>query len=115
MLLLFDQSLKHSPLEYYNIVFNNQPQTSYVAVVKDNASIDWRRLNHTDLLDINTNKTHYQIDSHIDATSNIHGVTGSFVGTTNTQTLSNKIFVDSTTFFQYGATATKTVRFDLST
>ena len=62
MLLLFDQSLKHSPLEYYNIVFNNQPQTSYVA-----------------------------------------------------QTLSNKIFVDSTTFFQYGATATKTVRFDLST
>jgi hypothetical protein len=31
-----------------------------------------------------------EFQSHIDATSNVHGVTGALVGTTNTQTLSNK-------------------------
>lgn len=31
-----------------------------------------------------------EFQAHIDATSNVHGVTGALVGTTNTQTLSNK-------------------------
>ena len=103
-----------SPLEFYYIVFNNQPQTSYVAVAKDTSNIEWRRLNHTDLLDVGTNKTHTQIDAHINATSGVHGVTGFVVGTIDIQTLMNKTFVDVNTFFQYGSTESKTVRFDLS-
>jgi hypothetical protein len=64
-------------------------------------SLPWSKLNktgsslsdldtrsHTQLSDIGTN-THAQIDSHIAATS-AHGVSGNIVGTTDSQTLTNK-------------------------
>lgn len=50
---------------------------------------------HLDLNDIGT-KTHPTIDTHIDASSGVHGVTGDVVGTTDTQTLSAKTLTTPT-------------------
>lgn len=48
---------------------------------------------HADLTDIGTN-THAQIDTHLAATA-AHGATGAVVGTTNTQSLTNKTLLDA--------------------
>ncbi len=50
--------------------------------------VKWAQGNHTQLGNIGTN-THAQIDTHLAAAA-AHGATGAVVGTTNTQTLSNK-------------------------
>lgn len=49
--------------------------------------------------------------THMDATSGQHGITGSFVGTTDTQTLSNKILTAPTIGGLSGAVATPASRF----
>lgn len=50
---------------------------------------------HTSLTDIGTN-THAQIDSHIAASSSVHGVSGSVVGTTGAQVLTDKELTNPT-------------------
>jgi hypothetical protein len=61
---------------------------------------------HTSLTDIGTN-THGDIDNHIAATS-AHGVSGSVVGTTDTQTLDNKTLASPaiTSFAQFAESST---------
>src|SRR5690606_15844603 len=64
-------------------------------------------IDHTAIANIGTN-SHAAIDSHI-ASAAAHGATGEVVGTTNTQTLSNKTLtsaVISTIFRLSGVTAT---------
>lgn len=46
-------------------------------------------IDHTQIQNKGT-YTHAQIDSHIDATTGAHGISGSIVGTSDTQTLTNK-------------------------
>jgi hypothetical protein len=54
----------------------------------------WAQLAHSDLSGIGTNN-HAAIDSHISSTTE-HGATGTVVGTTNTQTLTNKTLTTPT-------------------
>lgn len=51
-------------------------------------------INHLNLINIGSN-SHADIDTHIGASSTVHGATGEVVGTTNTQTLTNKSIVAS--------------------
>lgn len=57
--------------------------------------------------DIDTRATSTSLSNHASATTSTHGVTGTIVGTSDTQTLSNKTFADPTT-------ATKTVDLSIS-
>jgi hypothetical protein len=68
-------------------------------------------ISHTDLSDIGTN-SHAQIDSHI-AASAAHGVSGDVVGTSDTQTLTNKDLSSSTNVrtFPDGSAAAPSITF----
>lgn len=52
-------------------------------------------VDHSDLTGTGLN-THPQIDAHISASATVHGILGSVVGTTDNQTLTNKIIDDAT-------------------
>ena len=73
-----------------------------------NISIPWSYINftgsslsdietrsHTQLTDIGSN-THSTIDSHIASATTVHGITGRVVGTTDTQSISNKTLTATT-------------------
>lgn len=55
-----------------------------------------------------------KLDSHVIATSNIHGVTGNVVGTSDQQTLSNKIFIGDTTYFADNIDISKRIKLNLN-
>jgi microcompartment protein CcmK/EutM len=53
---------------------------------------NFQQLSHTLLSNVGTN-THVQLDSHLAASTGVHGITGSVVGTTDTQNLSAKTLI----------------------
>lgn len=55
-----------------------------------------------------------EANAHVNATSNVHGITGSLVGLTDTQTLTNKALSDSTTTIIDVTDATKAIKFDVA-
>ena len=61
-------------------------------------------IDHTDLTTIGTN-THAQIDTHIAATTG-HGATGAVMGTTNTQTVTNKDLTSETNKLRHSKSIT---------
>jgi len=67
-------------------------------------------LSHSYLLDTGI-FTHSQIDSHIQSSTSIHGVTSSIVGISDIQTLSNKTFIDP--FFVNSSNLTKKMSFNI--
>jgi hypothetical protein len=79
--------------------------------------IEWRNLVSSDVTDFDTevgNQTDVTNNtSHVAASSSVHGLTGSVVGTTDTQTLTNKTLTDSTTYFQDNADTTKKLQLQL--
>ncbi|QKF94437.1 hypothetical protein QKU48_gp0979 [Fadolivirus algeromassiliense] len=90
--------------------------TNNYALLADSSQasgVKWAQIDHTDLVNIGTN-THAQIDSHISASSGIHGVVGNIVGTSDTQTLTNKSLVNNNTSFVDLTDLTKMIKFNTS-
>lgn len=62
--------------------------------------------------DVDTRATSTALSNHASTTSGTHGVTGNIVGTTDSQTLSNKSLVDTTTAIVDATDNTKKIKFD---
>ena len=71
----------------------------------------WTQLNHTVHLSNKGTNTHAQIDTHIGASSSVHGISSSVVGASDTQTLTNKTFNDTQTTFQNSSVNAKKFKF----
>ena len=96
-------------------IINIYPATapSLNQVLKATSSTaEWQNINHTNLINIGTN-TYSQIDTHLSAISNVHGINSNFVGTTDIQTLTNKTIISSNTFAD-SADNTKKMNFVLT-
>jgi hypothetical protein len=55
-----------------------------------------------------------EANSHVNASTGVHGLTGAVVGTTDTQSLTNKALSDSTTTIVDVSDATKAIKFDIA-
>ena len=80
-----------------NIYSSSAPSLNQSLIATSSTSASWQTINHSNLSNIGTN-THVQIDTHLAAISNVHGISGNFVGTTDIQTLTNKTLVSSNVF-----------------
>ena len=78
-----------------NINLSNSPIINQTLIATSSNTAIWQTINHLNLSNIGTN-SHIQIDSHLSSSSNVHGVLGSIVGTSDIQTLTNKT-LNSTT------------------
>lgn len=72
----------------------------------EEVGIKWGNVDHNQFTDIGIH-SHPQIDDHI-ASTNAHGINGSIVGTTDTQTLTNKTITDPTNLVRATQLATLT-------
>ena len=72
-----------------NVGSATAPTINQSLVATSTTAATWQTVSHLNLSNIGTN-THVQIDTHISASSCAHGITGSVVGTSDTQTLTKK-------------------------
>lgn len=111
-----------------DVIVDNGTKSSVLAVGSDNqvltvnsstgTGLEYNTLTSSYLSDFTTAVTnHSQVSSnttHRNASSGVHGLTGNVVGTSDTQTLSNKSLVDNTTFMVHNGDNSKKVIFNLS-
>ena len=94
----------HSLTTTINVDLATAPTANQALIATSSTAAKWQTINHTNLTNIGTN-THAQIDTHLAASTGVHGITGNVVGTTDVQTITNKIF-DASNSFPAGATST---------
>ena len=96
----------HSLTTTIDVHSSQAPITNQVLVATSPIAATWQTINHTNLTNVGTN-THVQIDSHLSASTGVHGITGNVVGTTDVQTIKNKTF-DSSNIFPSGIGSSNT-------
>ena len=72
-----------------NINTATAPTINQALIATSGTAASWQTINHTNLSNVGTN-THVQLDTRLAATSNVPGITGNVVGTSDIQTLTNK-------------------------
>lgn len=110
------QTLTNKTIDAINNTISNITNAN----IKIGANIDITKLGTGDILAVEfgylngvTSGIQDQINFH-NSDTNTHGVSGTIVGTSDTQTLTNKTFTDSSTFFQDETDNTKKLQFQLN-